>query len=66
MLMVKDCMFICSASCQAQLLCLPVSAAAEGTGGMRSGAIVGTCEDMCPEVERERRSRLSDIQVCQL
>lgn len=33
---------------------------------MRSGAIVGTCEDMCPEVERERRSRLSDIQVCQL
>lgn len=37
---------------------------AEGAGGMRSGAIVGTCEDMCPEVERERRSRLSDIQVC--
>ncbi len=31
---------------------------------MRSGAIVGSCEDMCPEVERERRSRLSDIQVC--
>ncbi|KAI7840763.1 hypothetical protein COHA_005577 [Chlorella ohadii] len=35
----------------------------EGTGSMRSGAIVGSCEDMCPEVERERRSRLSDIQI---
>lgn len=37
--------------------------AAEGEGGMRAGAIVGTCEEMCPVPERERRSRLSDIQV---
>ena len=37
---------------------------AEGTvGGVRVGAIVGTCEAMCPAPERERRARLSDIQV---
>ncbi|EFN51760.1 hypothetical protein CHLNCDRAFT_54836 [Chlorella variabilis] len=36
---------------------------AGGEGGMRAGAIVGTCEEMCPAVERERRSRLSDIQI---
>lgn len=36
---------------------------AEDEGGVRAGAIVGTCEEMCPPVERERRSRLSDIQV---
>ncbi|KAL4433632.1 hypothetical protein ABPG75_000073 [Micractinium tetrahymenae] len=35
----------------------------EGEGGMRAGAIVGTCEEMCPAPERERRSRLSDIQI---
>lgn len=37
--------------------------AAEGEGGIRAGAIVGTCEEMCPAPERERRGRLSDIQV---
>jgi ribosome modulation factor len=26
-------------------------------------AIVGTCEEMCPATERDRRSRLNDIQV---
>ena len=26
-------------------------------------AIVGTCEDMCPAVERERRQAMSDIQI---
>lgn len=26
-------------------------------------AIVGTCEEMCPAVERDRRGRLNDIQV---
>jgi hypothetical protein len=39
-------------------------APAEGiVGGVRVGAIVGTCEAMCPAPERERRARLSDIQV---
>ena len=43
---------------------LAVASPAEGTvGGVRVGAIVGTCEAMCPAPERERRARLSDIQV---
>lgn len=34
-------------------------------GGLRDrdGALVGTCEDMCPLRERERRENLHDIQV---
>ena len=28
-----------------------------------SGAIVGTCEDMCPAPERERRQSMSDVQI---
>ncbi len=39
------------------------SALPDGEGGIRAGAIVGTCEEMCPAPERERRSRLADIQV---
>jgi hypothetical protein len=31
--------------------------------GARAGAIVGTCEEMCPAPEREKRMRLSDVQV---
>lgn len=34
-----------------------------GRGDVRVGAIVGTCEEMCPAPERERRARLSDIQI---
>jgi hypothetical protein len=33
-----------------------------GVGGGR-GPIVGTCEDMCPASERERRQNMSDIQI---
>ena len=52
----------------ATLMCGPFVPAwpdrrAEDEGGVRAGAIVGTCEEMCPAPERERRSRLSDIQV---
>jgi hypothetical protein len=58
---------------------MPFQAAVDGTmgeenseaeaedddGGHRagSGAIVGTCEEMCPAVERERRQNMSDIQL---
>ena len=31
--------------------------------GVRIGAIVGTCEDMCPAPERAKRAGLNDIQV---
>jgi len=34
----------------------------DGVGGGR-GPIVGTCEDMCPASERERRQNMSDIQI---
>lgn len=51
----------CSTAALPRPLLCPCSA--DGEGGMRAGAIVGTCEEMCPAVERERRARLSDIQV---
>eukprot|EP00887_Chlorella_sp_A99_P005900 scaffold1.g5900.t1 len=46
----------------------PVRWGAEGgdedeSGSVRGGAMVGTCEDMCPAKERERRMGLSDIQA---
>ena len=34
-----------------------------GDGGGGRGPIIGTCEDMCPAVERERRQNMSDIQI---
>ena len=34
----------------------------DGVGGGR-GPIIGTCEDMCPASERERRQNMSDIQI---
>lgn len=35
----------------------------DGFGGAGRGPIVGTCEDMCPVSERERRQNMSDIQI---
>ena len=35
----------------------------DGFGGAGRGPIIGTCEDMCPASERERRQNMSDIQI---
>ena len=60
-------LFGCECAALTVIIAAAVSASAEGDfdgDGVRVGAIVGTCEEMCPAPERAKRAGLNDIQVC--